>query len=105
MKNRQQPEFAELMIVNPIRPGSGTVYLGEDGAFYHIQGFGPVEERPPKGQLFMSGDGTLYRLQGFGRTGRARFARVAPADLTAELGEGFGRFFLGEDGSLYELTE
>ena len=104
MRKRQQTGFAELMIVNPVRPGSGSVLLGEDGVLYHIQGFGPVEERPPKGKYFMGDDGSLYQLQGFSDHGRAKFVRVSPADLAGELGVGYGRFFLGEDGALYELT-
>lgn len=105
MRNRKQPEFDELMIVNPVRPGLGAVFLGKDGTLYHVEGFGPVEEQPPAGWLLMGDDGTLYRLQGFSRTGRARLVNVSPAARTAGLGLGFGRFFLGEDGTLYELTQ
>lgn len=104
MKKRFQPDFAELMIVNPARPGSGSVLMGENGVFYHVQGFGPVEERPPKGQFFMGDDGSLYRLNGYSSTGRARLVRVTPSGLAGEFGDGFGRFFLGDNGVLYEFT-
>lgn len=104
MRKRQQREFAELMIVNPVRPGSGSVLLGEDGVLYHIQGFGPVEERPSEDKFFMGDDGVLYRLQSLSGNGGASLFAVSSTDLAGELGVGYGRFFLGEDGSLYELT-
>jgi hypothetical protein len=104
MSKRQQTGFAELMIVNPVRSGSGSILLGDDGVFYHIQGFGPVEESPQKGRFFMGDDGSLYRLQGLGGNSQSRLVRISPTDLAGELGVGYGRFFLGEDGALYEIT-
>jgi hypothetical protein len=31
MRKRHQKGFAELMIVNPVEPGSGSILLGDDG--------------------------------------------------------------------------
>ncbi len=104
MKKRQQTGFAELMIVNPVRPGSGSILLGDDGVLYHIRGLGPVEERPPKGKFLMGNDGSIYRLRGSSGIGQARLVRVSPEGPAGALGVGYGRFFLGEDGALYELT-
>jgi hypothetical protein len=105
MKRRQRPRFAELMIVNPVRPGSGYMLLGQDGVLYHLRGFGPLVKRYRKGRFFMGAAGSVYRSPGSGGAGRVTLVRLFPTGVSGESGSGSGRYFLGENGTLYELTE
>jgi hypothetical protein len=85
---RGQPRgFDELMIINPGFPGSGVMFLGDDGTLYQVQGLDQREVQTTPPQFFLGEDGTLYEMEFLGEH-EAR-----------EL----GRFFLGEDGTLYEL--
>lgn len=53
----------ELMIVNPGPPAEGdTIFLGEDGTLYQVQGLGDTEELQGVGQFFLGEDGTLYEV-------------------------------------------
>lgn len=83
----------ELMIINPGPPGTDTLFLGEDGTLYQIQGLGEEARSQGIGQFFMGEDGTLYQLQGFSSNG-----------LGEVEGHELGRHFLGEDGTLYEVV-
>jgi hypothetical protein len=82
MRRGQPLGLDELMIVNPGPPGSGAIFLGEDGTLYQVQGLGQEEELGEMGAFFLGEDGSLYQLDGFGLS---------------------DRFFLGEDGTLYEV--
>jgi len=72
----------ELMIVSHGHPGSEPLFLGEDGTTYQEGGLGREEELEGLGQFFLGGDHSLYRVHGLGLK---------------------DRFFLGEDGTLYEV--
>jgi hypothetical protein len=79
MAKRKALGLDELMIVNPGRSGSGSVFLGEDGILYQVHGHNV--ESP---------------------AGIGRFLRRRPRK-TMELER--RRFFLGEDGTLYEVVK
>jgi hypothetical protein len=104
MKRGQRLGLDELMIVNPAAPSEGTVFLGEDGVLYKVQGLGEEEDLKGLGQFFLGEDGTLY--QGLGLRGSGE-PEALPNEGMAEEDEGhqLGRFFLGEDGTLYEVVE
>lgn len=66
----------ELMIVNPVRAGSGVCVLGDDGTLYRVQRLRPkrstglhavrlrVEAGVARGHLFLGADGTVYEVIG-----------------------------------------
>lgn len=93
----------ELMIVNPGPSGTHGLFLGEDGAFYQMQGSGEHEAQGI-GRFFLGEDGTLYQVQGFGAGGVAESAESLGASLPEEQGRELGRYFLGADGALYEVV-
>ena len=74
MNGRGQLGLDELMIVNPAQSSGEALFLGEDGALYEAQSFDAYIPEP-------GGEGA-----GEG------------------LGDGLGHYFLGADGTLYEVV-
>jgi hypothetical protein len=83
MSSDQKLGLDELMIVNPGRLETQSIFLGEDGILYQVQDMAGVEDGCEAGQFFLGEDGQLYR------TGDAESQTL-------------GHYFLGEDGRLYE---
>ena len=83
MKDRQLG-LDELMIVNPSSLGPESMFLGEDGTLYQVQGLSEEKALEGLGHCFLGEDGSLYQVQGF------------DTDL--------GQYFLGADGVLYEVV-
>jgi hypothetical protein len=103
MRRSQPLGLDELMIVNPSPSDSGTIFLGQDGTLYQVQGLGQGEELQGPGQFFLGEDGTLYQVQGIGLSGLAERIDRAGEDLGEDTCCQLGRFFLGENGTLYEV--
>lgn len=98
MAKRKTLGLDELMIVNPSRPGSGAYLLGEDGTLYHVNGL-DLDRAPPARPFFLGEDRALYQ-------GRRRHpGAVARPSLDETQERERGRFFLGADGTLYEVLE
>lgn len=95
MSNGQQLGLDELMIVNPSPLGRQDLFLGEDGTVYQLQGLADTSRGQELGQLYLSSDGTLYQAQTSSGEG------LGEKQLAADL-QTLGRYFLGEDGQLYE---
>jgi len=91
----------ELMIVNPGPPDARTLFLGDDGTLYQVQGRHLGLEQAPQGigQLVLGENGIVYQVQGFSLGGLAEYAEGLDQDDASDL----GRFFLGQDGTLYEV--
>jgi hypothetical protein len=79
------------MIVNPAPSFKGMWSLGEDWTLYRVAGPGGQQE---KGN---GGGRVLRRLRRLRRTGRGRRER--------RRGQERARFFLGADGTVYEVAE
>lgn len=75
----------ELMIVNPDADGLRAVLRGKDGALYGVEDAGPL-------RYYLGAHGALYELAGEG-----------PGGLS-DPGAGASGFFLGDDGTLYQVT-
>lgn len=91
MSNGQQLGLDELMIINPSPLGRQDLFLGEDGTVYQAQGLSGKSGGEGLGQLYLSSDGTLYQAQ-------ASVGGLSDSPALPDL----GRYFLGEDGQLYE---
>ena len=104
MSKDQQLGLDELMIVNPSSSGTETMFLGEDGTLYQVQGLGEENTQPGMGQYVLGGDGSLYQVQGFEAGSSAEPAKNSGENLGEEDGRTLGRYFLGADGALYEVV-
>ena len=105
MAKRKALGLDELMIVNPSRSDSGAYFLGEDGTLYRMQGLDSGEAAPQARSSFLGEDRALYQGRRRIRETRAGIGKVSRHSL-GESPEGErGRFFLGEDGTLYEVVE
>ena len=105
MSKDQQLGLDELMIVNPSSSGTETMFLGEDGTLYQVQGLGEENTQPGMGQYVLGGDGSLYQVQGFEAGSSAEPAKNSGENLGEEDGRALGRYFLGADGALYEVVQ
>jgi hypothetical protein len=105
MAKRKPLGMDELMIVNPSPAGSGAYFLGEDGTLYHVQGLDLDEGQPPARALFLGEDNVLY--QGHGRIPDrgGGMGAVSRPSLGETQERERGPFFLGEDGTLYEVVK
>ena len=104
MRIDQQLGLDELMIVNPSSSGAETMFLGEDGTLYQVQGLGEGNTQQGIGQYFLGGDGSLYQVQGFESVNSAESAKDLGEGLGEEDGRTLGRYFLGDDGVMYEVV-
>jgi hypothetical protein len=103
MAKRKVLGLDELMIVNPGPPGAGAFFLGKDGSLYQVQGLDLEHGAWPARAFFLGENGVLYQ----GRvsdpvTGRGEASRRSLGE-TQERER--GPFFLGEDGTLYEVVK
>jgi hypothetical protein len=96
MKTHPHLGLDELMIVNPGPEEVAGFFLGEDGTLYQVEGIAASGE--VLSEYFLSDDGLLYRLEGFPDLSGPQL-RGQEQDAA----EATGRFFLGEDGRLYEV--
>jgi hypothetical protein len=96
MRTNPQLGLDELMIVNPGPEEVEGFFLGEDGTLYQVEGIASSEKG--LSEYFLSDDGLLYRLEGFPDLSGPEL-RGQEQDAAKET----GRFFLGEDGRLYEV--
>jgi hypothetical protein len=104
MRKNQQLGLDELMIVNPSSSGTETMFLGEDGNLYQVQGFAEENIQQGMGHYFLGGDGSLYQVQGSGAGGSAEPTKNSGENLGEEDVHALGRYFLGADGALYEVV-
>lgn len=104
MKNDQQLGLDELMIVNPSPAGTEAMFLGEDGTLYQVQGLSEENTQSGMGQYVLSRDGSLYQVQGFEAGNSAEPAKKSGEGLGEKGGGELGRYFLGDDGALYEVV-
>lgn len=104
MSNDQRLGLDELMIVNPGPYGAESLFLGEDGTLYQVQGLGEEKEQGEIGQFFLGEDGTLYQVQGSGPDSLSELAESLGEGLGEENDRELGRYFLGADGTLYEVV-
>jgi hypothetical protein len=104
MRKDQQLGLDELMIVNPSSSGMETMFLGQDGTLYQMQGLGEENIQKGIGQYVLGGDGSLYQVQGLEAGSSAEPATHSCESLGEENGRGIGRYFLGADGALYEVV-
>ncbi|MGH9959772.1 MAG: hypothetical protein ACREBC_22055 [Pyrinomonadaceae bacterium] len=102
MRKGQQLGLDELMIVNPSSSGTEGLFLGEDGTLYQVQGLGEETEPQGTGEFFMGEEGALYQVQRLGSNGSVE--QTAVEGLGEAEGGELGRYFLEEDGKLYELV-
>lgn len=100
----QQLGLDELMIVNPSSSGTDSLFLGEDGTLYQLQGLSEEQAPEGMGKFFLGEDGTLYQVQGIDAGRSAKPIGDSDENLGEEDGRELGRYFLGEDGSLYEVV-
>jgi hypothetical protein len=98
-EKNQKLGLDEIMIVNPSSSNEETIFSGEDGTLYQVQGWNQKQEPRGLGEFFLGEDGTVYQVQGIGVGGLDESAALS------EEGREFGRFFLGENGMLYEIVE
>ena len=105
MRKDRRLGLDELMIVNPSSSGTETMFLGEDGTLYQVQGLGEENTQPGMGQYVLGGDGSLYQVQGFEAGSSAEPAKNSGENLGEEDGRALGRYFLGADGALYEVVQ
>jgi hypothetical protein len=104
MRKDQQLGLDELMIVNPSSSGMETMFLGEDGTVYQVQGLGEENTQPGMGQYVLGEDGSLYQVQGFETGSSAEPAKKSGEGMEEKDGGALGRYFLGGDGVLYEVV-
>ena len=104
MTKDQQLGLDELMIVNPGPYGAQSLFLGEDGTLYQVQGLGEEEELRGIGEYFLGEDGTLYQVQGSDRDGLSEPTESLGVGLGEENIRELGGYFLGADGTLYEVV-
>jgi len=104
MNKDQQLGLDELMIVNPSSSGMEAMFLGEDGTLYKVQGLGEKTSQQGMGQYVLSGDGSLYQVQGLETGSSNEPAKNSDEKLGEEDGGELGRYFLGDDGVLYEVV-
>lgn len=99
MKRRPRPEENELMIVNPGKPGGeellglDEVFFGDDGYIYQLEELDDHGTAPELNEVYVGEDGTLYGLADPGTFGKYR----------SHDRKSFARYFLGDDGTLYEV--
>jgi hypothetical protein len=105
MAKRKALRMDELMIVNPSRPHSGAYFLGEDGTLYHVQGLDLGQATPPARSFFRGEDGCLYQGRRRIRESPTAIGEVSRHDLGETRQRERGRFFLGADGTLYEVVK
>ncbi len=82
----------ELMIVNPTSGGLSAVFLGHDGSMYGIEEMGGYGGETPGPRYFLGEGGGLLQV-----------ADGGAGDLAGD-GTLPSQFFLGEDGTLYQVT-
>jgi hypothetical protein len=104
MRTDQQLGLDELMIVNPSSSGKEAMFLGEDGTMYQVQDLDEEHTRQGMGQYVLSGDGSLYQVQGLETGSSDEPAKNSDEKLGEEDGGELGRYFLGDDGVLYEVV-
>jgi hypothetical protein len=104
MRKDQQLGLDELMIVNPSSSGTESMFLGQDGTLYQVQGLSDENAQQGMGQYVLGGDGSLYQVQGFEAGSSAEPAKNSGENLGEENGREIGRYFLGADGALYEVV-
>ena len=93
MRKDRRLGLDELMIVNPGSSGAEVVFLGADGTLYQVQS-----------QCFLGEDGSLYQAQGFDSDGWIELGDGASEDLGEDDGRVRGQYFLGANGTLYEVV-
>lgn len=104
MKKDQQLGLDELMIVNPSSSGPEAVFLGENGILYQVQGLDEENTQPGMERYVLGGDGSLYQVEGFEAVGSDEPAKNSGEHLGEQDGRDLGRYFLGDDGVLYEVV-
>ena len=99
MKKRLHSNQNELMIVNPGLPNSeqalslGQIFFGDDGYVYQIQGLEEEPTRSGLNDLYLGEDDTLYSLGSPELLGKYETETRGPPR----------QYFLGADGTLYEV--
>jgi hypothetical protein len=104
MRKDRRLGLDELMIVNPSSSGTETMYLGEDGTLYQVQGLSGEKALEGLGQCFLGEDGSLYQVQGFDTDGSPELVDGTGEDLGEDDVRALGQYFLGADGALYEVV-
>jgi hypothetical protein len=104
MSKDRQLGLDELMIVNPSSSGTESMFLGQDGTLYQVQGLSDENAQQAMGQYVLGGDGSLYHVQGFEAGSSAEPAKNSGENLGEGNGREIGRYFLGADGALYEVV-
>ena len=104
MREDQQLGLDELMIVNPGLYGEQSLFLGEDGTLYQVQGLGEDEKLQGIAEYFLGEDGTLYQVQGSDMGGFSEPIENLGEGLEDENTRELGDYFLGADGTLYEVV-
>jgi hypothetical protein len=104
MNKDQRLGLDELMIVNPSSSGTEAMFLGEDGTLYQVQGMGEENTEQGMRQYVLGEDGSLCQVQGFETGSSAESAKNSGEGLGQEEGRELGRYFLGADGTLYEVS-
>jgi hypothetical protein len=104
MREEQQLGLDELMIVNPGLYGEQSLFLGEDGTLYQVQGLDEEEKLRGTGQFYLGEDGTLYQVQGSDIDGMSEATEYLGEGLEDENTRELGDYFLGADGTLYEVV-
>jgi len=104
MRKDQQLGLDELMIVNPSSAAKETIFLGDDGTVYQVQGLDEENTQHGMGQYVLGGKGSLYQVQGFETGSSDEAATHSGEQLGKEDGRELGRYFLGDDGVLYEVV-
>ncbi|WKJ92499.1 hypothetical protein QZJ86_10245 [Methylomonas montana] len=100
MTDDKQLGLDELMIVNPGTLGARSLFLGEDGVVYQLQGYAEAGATSEVERFYLGENGRLYQAdvaEGDNPTGIG--VPEAATDTDKQM---TGRFFLGEDGRLYE---
>jgi hypothetical protein len=98
MRKDQQLGLDELMIVNPSSSGTESMFLGQDGTLYQVQGLGEQNTQKGIGQYVLGRDGSLYQVQGFETGGSAEPAKKSGENLGEE------RMAVRSAGTSSELT-
>ena len=104
MRTDRRLGLDELMIVNPASSGAEVMFLGADGTLYQVQGLNEEEALQGLEQCFLGEDGSLYQVQGFDSDGWIELGDGASEDLGEDDVRVRGQYFLGANGTLYEVV-